>query len=82
MNDSKTDWISIDVHFLRPFNSFQQTLILEPEISPDSIIQRYNSLIENYPKTYWSHEAIKRKKNVKKRRKYWKNGKWDLSTNA
>ena len=72
---------SIDNNFLHPFSSFQQTLIMESKISPDSIIERYNTLIEEYPDTFWAHEAQKRKQNVDERREYWENGEWNLPKN-
>ncbi len=72
---------SIHNNFLQPFNSFQQTLTMESEISPDSIIKRYDILLVEYPDTFWSHEAKKRKQNVDERREYWENGKWNLPKN-
>lgn len=73
---------SIDNNFLHPFYSFQKTLLMESDISPDSIISRYNQLIKEYPNTFWSHEAEKRKNKVDERKKYWENGEWNLPKNA
>ncbi len=65
--------------FVKPFKIYEKIVLSELTKSPNQIILEYESLIKNYPNSFWKHEAVKRIKNVEKRRKYWseKNG-WKL----
>lgn len=70
---------SIETNFIQPFKSYQKIVMNESQISPDSIISKYNALINKYPNSFWSHEAKKRQENVDKNREYWENGHWKFS---
>lgn len=70
---------SIRTFYIEPFKSYQEIVLKESQMNPDSIIREYETLINEYPNSFWSHEAKKRKENVKENRMYWKDGKWDFS---
>ncbi len=77
-NQLKKEQAVLQVGFFEPFDKYQALVLSEPVTHPDTLIKGYNQLMEDYPKSFWGHEAKKRMKNIKSRKKYWKNNKWEL----
>lgn len=78
-NDSLSSVLdSLKLNFIEPFVRYEQILMNEKEMSPDSIIQQYEQLINAFPNSFWNHEAKKRINNIDKRRELWHGGEWHL----
>ena len=73
------DLDSIKTNFIQPFEDYNEVVIKEFEINPDTTIKNYAAIINEYPNSFWSHEADKRKIAIQQNRKYWINNKWDFS---
>ena len=70
---------SVNIDFIKPFKIYEKIILSELKKSPNQIISDYEFLINDYPNSFWKHEAKKRIENIEKRKKYWseKNG-WEL----
>ncbi len=70
---------SVNIEFIKPFKIYEKIILSELKKSPNQIISDYEFLINDYPNSFWKHEAKKRIENIEKRKKYWseKNG-WEL----
>ena len=57
--------------FIKPFKIYEQLVLSELKNSPNQIISDYKILINDYPNSFWKHEAKKRIENIERRKKYW-----------
>lgn len=67
---------TLNTEFIKPFKTYEKIVLDEFKNSPTKTLSDYEDLIEDYPNSFWKHEAKKRMENIERREKHWteKNG--------
>lgn len=67
---------TLNTEFIKPFKTYEKIVLDEFKNSPTKTLSDYEDLIEDYPNSFWKHEAKKRMANIERREKHWteKNG--------
>lgn len=71
-NKSLSDTLNIIYkQYLKPFRNYEKIVLSELRNPPNYLISGYEELIDEYPNSFWQHEARKRIINIESRKKFW-----------
>jgi hypothetical protein len=69
--DMKQRFDAINDSLYFPLQELQKIIIQEYKKTPRALIEMYDNYIDEFPYTFWAHEAKRRRNNIKNREKYY-----------